>query len=112
MPFGRYCEFDFLRMEGVNALNLFIMGRDGERFDTGVNVNDVDFVIVRIVYGDESLEMQMKSGGKEHFDLSLTNARACMNGFDDGEYFVHREDLAEWNQRKSVNQYFCMMEVS
>lgn len=88
---------------------LELMNYDRVRCDTGVRLEDVETLFVTVITGDEIATVVKTDGTQKTFDSAdLSGDTRCEDYFD-GEYGVHKDDLAEWSQRESTYDWFGRM---
>lgn len=76
-----------------------------DTFDTGVAIEDVNYIYVTLLSGDELLDIHLNNGEVVFFDSAdLANNRRFINYYD-GAYSVDQEHLEKWNQRKSSYEF-------
>lgn len=83
-------------------MNVFAYDYNGNKTDTGIDVNDVASIHVTVVTGDELLDITKKDGTVDFFD-GCPDGRMC--DFYDGHYVVNESDLAAWMDRKDSYDY-------
>ena len=89
---------------------LEIMDCQHNRFDTGVKLEDIDSLYVIVLSGDEFVTVILNDGTQKVFDSSEMNCSNKSFGFFDGEYGVHKDDLAEWGEREDSYSWFGRMQ--
>ena len=78
-------------METIKAVNY-----DNKAFDTGINVDDVIGINVRVISGDEILTIYTKDGVYIFDSAEMANNFRLM-GFEDGSYNVDMSKVRIWN---------------
>ena len=86
-------------------MNLIIMDHKEERYDTGIPLDIVNEIDAVIISGDENLVVLQSTGKISHFDASDFNGNPRIVSLYDGRYIVHKEDVAEWNDRSSTSEW-------
>jgi len=88
---------------------LKIMNYHKERADTGVKIEDIDSLYVIVLTGDELVRVIMKDGTQKAFDSAVLCDDSRAHDYFDGEYAVHKDDFAEWSERKDSYSWFGRM---
>lgn len=86
--------------------NLKIMNYEDKPFDTGIHLEDVEYVYVTVISGDELLEIHINDRNIIHIDSADIAGNHRIINFYDGSYIVNASHLEEWNSRTSTYQYY------
>ena len=89
---------------------LKIMNYEKKRADTGVKIEDIYSLYVIVLSGDELVRAIMKDGTQKAFDSAVLCNDIRNTDYFDGEYVVHKDDLAEWSERKDSYSWFGRMQ--
>lgn len=73
-----------------------------QRINTGVMLDEVGRIWVRVLTGDERLIIIKKNGDAKIFD---TCPDGCRIDCYDGEYIVNADDLEEWSKRETAYEW-------
>jgi len=89
---------------------LKIMNYEHVKCDTGVDLNKVDSLYIVVISGDEIVTVIKADGTQETFDSAKLSGDSRALDFFDGEYGVHKDDLAEWIEREDSYYWFGRMQ--
>ncbi len=89
---------------------LKIMNYDNVECDTGVDLEKVNSLYVVVVSGDEIVTVVKTDGMQKTFDSAELSGNGRVLDFFDGEYGVHKDDLAEWVERDDSYSWFGRMQ--
>lgn len=82
-------------------MNLKIMNYQNTLCDTGVPIEQVESLFVRVITGDEIVTIHKIDGNDEEFDSACLVDNLRVIDYDDGNYYVHKDDLKAWTKRKT-----------
>lgn len=73
-----------------------------ELFDTGIRFDDVDWLSITVITGDEIISVLLNDGTVKEFDSAiLGNDRRLEDHFDDW-YVVSKPEFEAWSKRKTT----------
>ena len=81
---------------------LEIMNYEGHTFNTGVPINNIKFIDVTVISGDEIVNIYCEDGTKFNFDSADFAKNPMVYNFYDGSYSVPNCDLEDWSLREST----------
>lgn len=82
-------------------MNLKIKNYQNVRFDTGIPMEQVESLFVRVITGDEIVTVHKTDGTEEEFDSACLADNPRITDYWDGDYGVHKDDLEAWSKRKT-----------
>lgn len=88
---------------------LKILNYEHVECDTGVDLDKIGSLYVVVVSGDEIVTVIKADGTHETFDSAKLSGDSRSDDFFDGEYGVHKDDLAEWVEREDSYYWFGRM---
>ena len=87
-------------------MNLKIMNYQNVRCDTGIPMEQVEYIFVRVITGDEIVMIYKIGGIRKEFDSAILVDNLRSIDYWDGCYYVHKEDLKAWSKRKTTYDGF------
>lgn len=79
-----------------------ILDYENNIYETDVDIEDVNFIIVTVISGDEILSIFTKDDKTINIDSAMLSGNFRFMDLYDYQYIVPTSDLAEWNERKNV----------
>ena len=87
--------------------NINIMDFDKKKYETNVDVNDVEFIVVKVLSGDEVLTVYRRAGKVSQFDAADFSGNDRLMGFYDGQYVLKdKSKILEWLNRGDTYEWF------
>jgi hypothetical protein len=81
----------------------------GKQYKTSVLISDVNSMYVAVVSGDEILMIILNDGKQIIIDACELSGKKRKLNFFDGDYGVHKDDLARWTKRKDSYEWFGVL---
>lgn len=88
------------------AEKLVILDYLNNVYETDVELENIDFVEVEVLTGDEVIKAHMKDGSIEDFDAGIIAGCGRMIDYHDDYYVINAEQLGSWNKRNSTYDHF------
>lgn len=79
-----------------------ILDYENNIYETDVDIEEVNFIIVTVLSGDEVLSIFTKDDKTINVDSAMLSGNFRFQDLYDYQYIVPTSDLAEWNERKNV----------
>ena len=88
-------------------MNINIFSYSGHKYHIETPRDDIDFIVVNIISGDEVLSIYYKDRSYETYDavnFALESDQRLL-GFHDGSYVVFQDQIDKWNNRKNAQDW-------
>ena len=79
--------------------NLKIMNYEDKKFDTGIPIEDIEYIDVCVLTGDEVVIIHCKDSRHKFDSADLADNHRIKDYFD-ASYTVDKSELADWSNRK------------
>lgn len=85
-------------------MKLNILDYKNNVYKTDIDLNDIDFIKVKVITGDEILTVHLKNETIYEIDAQTYGSHRIIDFFD-YSYTVNNNDLEKWNNRIDTYQY-------
>ena len=84
-------------------MKLNILDYTNTAYETNIDLNDIDFIEVKVVTGDEILTIHLKNGDIYEIDAQEYGSYRIINFFDYS--YIVNNNIEKWNERVDTYQY-------
>lgn len=81
--------------------NVYLMDYKNNKHDTGIPVDKVVKIYVKVISGDEVADIYFRNA-MHTVDVSVLNGIPRLHDYFDMDYTIDKSEIEEWNKRKDT----------